>query len=340
MTSEPAVTLRGKRLFVTGADGYVGTAILKQLSGVSCSVRALVPPAEGDGPRVALAELGPPSTEVVVGDLRAARDFGAWLDGVDVVIHLAAQTSHYVANAQPTADWEISVAPAVRLLEWCRANGQRPRIVFASSATVVGLPKQLPVDEGAPCDPITVYDIHKVAVEGYLRFFAREHGIPSCSLRLANVYGRGLVATRPDRGILNLMVKRALGGEDLTVFGSGEWLRDYVHLSDVAAAFLRASGAPADDVSGRAFNVCTGTGTRFVDVLALIADEAEKLAGKRARIVHVDKVLSPIDERSYVGDPRALREASGWAPKIDLKSGVVELLATELTHGNPGARST
>jgi UDP-glucose 4-epimerase len=332
MSDAPAVALRGKRVLVTGADGYVGTTILSQLREVDCAVRALVLPTDG-GAAVALGAIGPATTEVVSGDLRTTTDFGPWLDGVDVVIHLAAQTSHYVANANPTDDWAISVAPAVRLLEWCRANGARPRIVFASSATVVGLPTVLPVDEQVRCVPVTVYDIHKLAVEEYLSFFASEHGIPSCSLRLANVYGRGLVATKPDRGILNLMVKRALGGEDLTVFGSGTWFRDYVHLRDVAAAFLRAAGAPEDKVSGRAFNVCTGTGTRFSDVLALIAGEAEKLVGKKSRIVHVDKVLSPIDERSYIGDPRALRDAAGWSAEVELRSGVLELLHDGLARG-------
>ncbi len=326
MNAEPVVALSGKRLFVTGADGYIGTTILSQLRDVSCAVRALIPPGMDAAHGTALAGLGPAATEVVVGDLRTMSDFAPFLDGVDVVIHLAAQTSHYVANAHPTDDWAISVAPAVRLLEWCRANAARPRIVFASSATVVGLKTTLPVDEQVACVPVTVYDIHKLAVEEYLAFFAREHGIPSCSLRLANVYGRGLAATRTDRGILNAMVKRALGGEDLTVFGTGAWLRDYVHLRDVGAAFLRASGAPEANVTGRVFNVCTGTGTRFVDVLGLIALEAEKLVGKRARVVHVDKVLSPIDERSYIGDPRALSDATGWRPTVELRSGVLELL--------------
>jgi nucleoside-diphosphate-sugar epimerase len=331
MNAPPADQLRGKRILLTGADGYIGTTILRQLHDVDCSVRALVPPNQDAG-AVGLTQLGPNRTEVIEGDLRTTTDFRPWLDGVDLVIHLAAQTSHYEANAHPTDDAAINVAPTLRMLEWCRDNGMKPRIVFASSATVVGLPTDLPVDERAPCFPVTIYDVHKLAVEYYLAIFAREHGISSCSLRLANVYGPGLVATRPDRGILNLMVRRALEGQDLTVFGTGGWLRDYVHLRDVAAAFLRASGAPVEQISGRSFNVCTGKGTPFRDVLGLIADEAAALTGKKSRIVHEDKVLSPIDERSYIGNPRALLEATRWAPSVDLRSGVLELIELGLAQ--------
>jgi nucleoside-diphosphate-sugar epimerase len=132
-------------------------------------------------------------------------------------------------------------------------------------------------------------------------------------------------ATKQDRGIVNMMTTRALAGEDLTVYGSGSWLRDYVHLSDVARAFLHAGAAPAEAVAGRAFNICTGVGSRFRDVLARIVAEAELISGKRSRIVHVDKTLSPIDERSYIGTHAAFTAATGWSPAIELGAGISEL---------------
>lgn len=316
----------GKSVLLTGAGGYIGSVILGLLRDVSCTVRALVPPEKAASLGPSLRALGPASMEIVGSDLRATQDFRPLVDGCDVVIHLAAQTSHYEANAHPSDDFQASVAPLLRLLESCREHRLAPRIVFASSATVVGLPKALPVDEQAPCVPITVYDIHKICAEEYLGFFWREHGIPSCSLRLANVYGSSKGTSKPNRGVVNQMVKRALAGEDLTVYGSGDWLRDYVHLSDVAEAFLCAGIAPVSAVAGRPFNICTGVGTRFRDVLRLIVDEARQITGRESRIVHVDKVLSPIDERSYVGNSGAFRNATGWTPKVDLRAGVLELL--------------
>jgi nucleoside-diphosphate-sugar epimerase len=128
-----------------------------------------------------------------------------------------------------------------------------------------------------------------------------------------------------------MMTARALAGEDLTVYGSGNWLRDYVHLSDVARAFLHAGVAPAEAVSGRAFNVCTGVGSRFCDVLDLIATEAEAISGKRSRVVHVDKTLSPIDERSYIGSHAAFTAASGWSPRIELRAGISELVRASVS---------
>jgi nucleoside-diphosphate-sugar epimerase len=328
VSAEPiAAFYSGKRVLVTGAGGYIGTYVASLLRGVPCTLRAIVPPERVDAHRTVLEAVGPTAVEMVGSDLRAERNFERLVEGCDVVFHLAAQTSHYEANAHPSEDLAINVQPVVRLLEGCRDHGLSPRIVFASSATVVGLPSTLPVTEEATCHPITIYDVHKLCAERYFEHFSRAHGIHSCSLRLANVYGTSAAVTKPHRGVVNQMVKRALAGEDLTVYGSGEWLRDYVHVSDVAAAFLHAGAAPAGAVSGRSFNVCTGTGTRFVDVLSLIAKEAAKISGKTSRIVRVDKTLSAIDERSYIGDISALIRATGWKPKMDLQGGIAELLS-------------
>jgi nucleoside-diphosphate-sugar epimerase len=328
---DAAAGYHGKTVLVTGASGYIGTAILRLLRRVDCQVRALVIPDEVTAATPLLEAIGPAGLRVAGCDLRVEEDFEPLLDGVDVVFHLAAQTSHYEANAKPREDFASSVAPLLRLLEACRRVARAPRIVFASSATVVGLPKTLPVDEQAPCLPVTVYDVHKLCGEGYLHFFSVAHGVPTCALRLANVYGRGRAATRPDRGIMNMMTTRALAGEDLTVYGSGNWLRDYVHLSDVARAFLHGGVAPAEAVSGKAFNVCTGVGSRFRDVLESIVAEAEAISGKRSRIVHVDKTLSPIDERSYVGSHAAFTAASGWSPRVELRDGIAELVRASVS---------
>ena len=187
----------------------------------------------------------------------------------------------------------------------------------------------LPVDEQAPCSPLTVYDIHKLCSEQYLSYFSSTHGIPSCSLRLANVYGSSAGTSKPDRGIVNSMVKRALAREDLTVYGSGDWLRDYVHLSDVAKAFLRAGSAPSANIAGRSFNICSGVGTRFRDVLALIRDEAAKVTSHPSSIVHVDKTLLP-DRRAKFrrASHDAFTTATGWMPQSSIsRSGILELVA-------------
>src|SRR5262245_63932497 len=104
-----SAALRGKRIFLTGADGYIGTMILQQLRDVDCELRALVPPTDDGGEPPELPVQGPGRTKIITGDLRKGGDFGAWLDGVDVVIHLAGQTSHYEANKHPTDDLAINV---------------------------------------------------------------------------------------------------------------------------------------------------------------------------------------------------------------------------------------
>src|SRR6185503_293003 len=127
-----------------------------------------------------------------------------------------------------------------RLLEASRHTENKPFIVFASTVTVVGITQPQPTNEAQECLPVTIYDLHKLIAEQYLEAYCRLNQAHGTTLRLANVYGPGSSAVVEDRGILNKMMRRALNEESLTMFGSGEWYRDYVYIDDVLAAISAA----------------------------------------------------------------------------------------------------
>ncbi|MGZ3698460.1 MAG: NAD-dependent epimerase/dehydratase family protein [Bdellovibrionota bacterium] len=321
----------GKKILVTGAAGYIGTLLLSRLSKVRCEVTALM--REGK----TLPDFGAQAQfqcRPLVGDLR---DPGAWTDwvrGQDVIFHLGGQTSHYVANEDPIRDWEANVAPMIRLGRACAEAGVKPRVIFASTATVVGLKSQFPVNETVLPEPVTVYDIHKLASENYVGYYSRLGQLEGVSLRLANVYGPGIATSHSDRGVLTIMAKKALTTGELQIFGSGDWMRDYIHVNDVVSAFLAAGSAEAAKVSAHVFNIAGGQGTRFKDVVGWIAEAAESRTGKKVSIRHVDPPKhSAIDERSYVADTRAFRAATGWSPTIGVREGVEALVRSVGEHG-------
>jgi nucleoside-diphosphate-sugar epimerase len=187
----------------------------------------------------------------------------------------------------------------------------------------VGVPARLPVDESFPDQPCTIYDMHKLQAEQYLKHYARGGIVRGASLRLANVYGPGPKSGSADRGVLNAMVRRALRGETLTIYGTGESVRDYVYVEDAARCFARAA-ASVEAVNGRHFVVGSGVGHTVAQAVRLVAELVTERVGRPVRVEHTPApaTLSPIESRNFVARVDAFDEATGFRPGIQLSDGI------------------
>jgi len=309
----------GKTVLITGGLGFLGSTLVSELSSVDCRVVLLV----REGSQVNIPEATPAEFSVVRGDIESAGPWEKALEGTDVVFHFAAQTSARLADQAPMVDLYATVFPALYMLETCRRLQLQPTILFAGTVTQVGLPERLPVDETFQDNPSIMYDIHKLAVEKYLQFFSSTDGIPGVTLRLANVYGPGVQVSGKERGILNLMMQRALSGETLTIYGEGTPVRDYVYIDDVISAFLTA-GLMGPKLMGNYFIIGTGVGTTILDAINQVADRAALITGARPPVEHV---LPPDDltsnsERDFIADSSLFQKSTGWSPQVTLSDGI------------------
>jgi len=306
------------RALITGGAGYLAASLARDLLAAGSSVRRMfragktAPEAPAGG-----------AVEDFIGDVTERGDVGRAVRDVDVIFHLASQTSVYVAEADPALDVTANVLPMLHILEACRALGTRPTVILAGTVTQAGIPRTLPVDEGVPDDPCTIYDVHKLVAERYLKHFSRNGVVRGATLRLANVYGPGPKSSRADRGVLNAMVRKALAGEALKLYGSGEYLRDYVYVEDASRAFALAAQNP-EAIDGHHFVLGTGVGHTLAAAVRLVAE----LVGERlGRVVPVEHVappasLSPIETRNFVANPAHLCRATGWQPEVSLRAGI------------------
>ena len=307
------------RALVTGGGGYIAASLVRALAAAGIvDIRRLfrgdkVPADPPDGTRV----------EDFRGDITSRADVERAVHNVDVIFHLASQTSVYVAEDDPVADVSSNLLPILYILEACRALRTRPMLIFAGTVTQAGIPKSLPVDESIADAPCTIYDLHKLVAERYLEHFSEGGHVRGATLRLANVYGPGPRSSRADRGVLNAMIRKAIAGETLTLYGSGEYLRDYVFVQDVAEAFVLAAQHP-DAVNGRHFVVGTGEGHTLADVVRLVATLVGERIGRTVTVEHVPPPasLSAIETRNFVANAGAFTAATGWEPQVSLRSGI------------------
>lgn len=310
--------LAGRSVLVTGGGGFIAASLIRLLCGIDCRIVRLL-----RRPAAAWPDPGRARIVDMVGDVRDPALWRSLPVGIDVVFHLAAQTSTYEANRDPRTDLDSNVLPMLLMLQACLERGLSPAVICASTVTICGLPDRLPVDENYPDAPITVYDLHKQMAENYLKYHVRIGAVRGAALRLANVYGPGPRSSRADRGILNQMVGRALRGEALTVYGRGEQLRDYVHVEDVARAFV-AAAAHVDALNGGHYIIGRGEGHSIAQALQLVAERVAARTGKLVPVTSVEPPagLSPIEARNFVADTRRFAEATGWRAHHALAQGV------------------
>jgi UDP-glucose 4-epimerase len=321
MATRPFQQLAGKKILVTGGSGYLAASLLSLLRDVDCQVTRL------DLKHDAAAPGGMARIIDVDGDVSRIETWQENLPAADIVFHFAAQTSVYLSNNDPLADNLRNVQPMLYLLETCRQKGLHPVVIFSGTVTVTGMPQRIPVDETHPDEPVTMYDVHKLMAENYLKYYSRQGIVDGAILRLANVYGPGPSSSSADRGILNMMVKKAVNGEDLTLYGKGEFLRDYIYVQDVAAAFLLAAINIAK-VKGQHFVLGTGKGTTLAEAFKLVTERVTAKTGKKVNVVSVDPPagLSLIENRNFVANSGKFTGLTGWQAETSLAAGIDEII--------------
>jgi UDP-glucose 4-epimerase len=313
--------LEGKCILVTGASGYLANNLTRLLQNIPCTLRRL-------SRKPALPVLnGEATIENIQGEITKTSVWHQAMDGVDIVFHFAGQTSVYVADEDPDLDYKANVLPMLHMLETCKKNGGRTDIIFAGTSTQVGLSETLPVDEMFQDRPITIYDLHKWMAENYLKCYSRMGVVRGVTLRLTNVYGPGPESSSADRGFLNTMVRRAISGQSLTLYGEGEFVRDYIYVDDVLSAFLLASKNMAS-LNQSHFVLGSGEGHSISEALHKVVDRTALKTGERVSVKSIEspKTMSPIEERNFIADSNSFSKITDWEPEISLNDGIDKTL--------------
>ena len=299
------------KILVTGGAGFVGSHVVDRCVEAGHGVAVVDDLSSGQRQQVNAA------ARLHVVDIRTpALDDVFRGEAPEAVVHLAAQASVGRSVANPQLDAEINVLGSLNLLECARRAGTRRFVYISTGGAGYGDTDVVPTPESHPTRPVSPYGTSKVAAELYLGCWEALHGLSGVVLRLANIYGPRQ-NPHGEAGVIAIFTDRLLRGEPCIINGDGLQTRDYVYVSDVAEAALRALERP--QVTGPV-NIGTGVETTVVALF-----EALRAAFGHGQSRHGP--ARPGEQRRSLLDASRARQVLGWTARVGLDEGLRRTVA-------------
>lgn len=298
---------------VTGGAGFIGSHIVDRLLADGHPTRVLDNFSTGKRGNLAAS----PAVDIIEGDVGDFDTVSEAMEGVDTVFHEAAIASVPETVDNPLASEHTNYRGTLNVLEAARRSGAR-RVIFACSAAVYGDLPGLPKREDMPVKPLSPYAIDKLASEYACRAYHSLYDLETVSLRYFNVFGPRQDPSSPYSGVISVFSDCLRQGRQPVIYGDGEQTRDFVFVSDVVEANIRA--AVSETAPGRAINIATNSTIS----INLLLETVCRLYGQP---------FAPDYRPTREGDIRHSRADIGaalehllWEPVVDFEDGLRKLL--------------
>jgi len=329
------------RWLITGGCGFVGRNLVQALRtrsndairildnlsvGTRDDLAGVAPFAELDADT--LRPDGPHEPiELVAGDIGDAGLVERVTAGMDVIVHLAANTGVGPSVADPRFDCVTNVIGTLNCLEACRRTGVR-RFVFASSGAPVG-ECEPPIHEELPAHPVSPYGASKLAGEAYCSAYWRSFGIETVALRFGNCYGP---LSSHKSSVVAKFIREALAGQSWEIFGDGRQTRDFIYVGDIVDAIVRSG--TTDGIGGEVFQIATNAETTVLELSAKLSDALARHGVAAAGTQHGAARVG--DVRRNYSDTRKAQRMLGWRPEVGLDEGLDRTVTWFLAKGAAG----
>lgn len=301
--------LQGSRVLVTGGAGFVGSRVVGRLVDEGASVVVL------DDFFTGLDDnLSPgPTLQVVRGSVTDDELVRSLMADCVAVVHQAARNI-IVSTRNPREDFEVNVGGTLNVLLAAQEH-HIERVVYASSASVYGNPRYLPINEDDSVNVLSPYAVSKYSGENYCTAFYETYGLSTAAVRYSNVFGPGQSSENPYAGVVAKFFESAMQGESPRVHGDGEQTRDFTYVDDaVEATLLTLVSTKAD---GQVYNVGTGRETSVNALARQIID----VTGAGVEPEYVDR--RDIDNiRRRVLNIEKIRRELRWTPSVTIEEGL------------------
>jgi UDP-glucose 4-epimerase len=307
-----------KHVLVSGGAGFIGSALTRRLLAEGKEVTVVDDLSNGKRENV------PEEANFVYFDLTEEQAYSK-LEQIpfDAVFHLAAQTSGVLSFVDPIADMKSHLPLTFNLLQLCMEK-HVARFIYASSTTIYGDPEYLPVDETHPKNPKTYYAVGKNATEEYLSFFGSK-GLANTILRLPNVYGPGQNLKNKDQGMISIYLSYILEGNPILVKGLPDRFRDFIYIDDVVDGWMLAFSQSV--AIGKTYNLASGERSTVATVLERLKEACGR---PDYPTEYAEGTLG--DQRGMEVDIAQISNELGYAPKVDLSTGLKKMYEVEASR--------
>lgn len=298
-----------KNILVTGGAGFIGSHVTELLCNRGYSVTVVDDLRCGHKKFVDRRAL---FRNHSIGDSKAMEKA---LEGIDVVMHLAASSIISVSYQKPLEYFENNLVNGITLLEAMRKMGVT-KIIYSSTSSVYGEPAKIPTSEDMPTNPLHPYAASKLAFEYALQAYYYSFGIESVSLRYYNAYGPR-DEQKPATRAIPMWIDAVLRNQPVPWHWQGRQIRDYVYVKDIAQAHLDVL-----ELTGiHCFNIGSGKGVRMKDVFKTL----EKIVGRKLKTKDMGQRKG--DPMKSFADISKIRTAVGWIPKVSPEEGLAQTFA-------------
>ncbi|MGV8968103.1 MAG: NAD-dependent epimerase/dehydratase family protein [Cellulomonas sp.] len=268
-------------VLVVGGNGFIGSHVVDALAARGHDVSVF----DRFGAAPAIFDRG--SVTAISGDFLNSGDVRRAVEGRDLVLHFLSTTDPASAEGDPTLDVRTNIMSSIALFEACVAAGVG-KVVFASTGgAIYGDQERSVFRETDLTVPVSPYAIGKLAIENYLRYFRRAHGLASTVFRISNPYGP---RQNPNKrqGVIPIFLRQLARGEPVTVYGDGSMVRDYVYVADLAEM---VAGAVTAGTTQDLYNLGSGSGLSINQLLQAI----ESATGIEPVVVHAARPATFVD---------------------------------------------
>lgn len=307
-----------KTAFVTGSEGFIGSHLVRFLRSEGWNVvggylpHGYLPPKAASG------------IEFVQCDLRNAQRLTQLINEIQPshIFHLGAQSLPTVSWADPVGTFEANVMGSLYLFEAVRRMKRAPVVVSACSSAEYGHvpPAAIPVKEEQPLHPLHPYGISKVCLDLIAQEYFLDFKVPAVNIRLFNTTGPGKTNDAPSDFVRQVVkIKKGLQKPVIEV-GNLDTKRAFLDVKDTVRGFYLAA---LKGKAGEAYNLCA---TKTY-VISEILDTAIRLAGIKAEVRSVDRLMRPSDEKIIFGNTSKIRKDTGWKPVCTLQETIGSMIA-------------
>ena len=280
-------------ILITGSTGFLGSNLIAPLRDLNAHIT-------GFG-----------------ADIRDQQAVERAVVGQAIIFHMAGVSGAVDSNLHPFDDLDVNCKGLLVLLEACRKVNPEVRIIFPSSRLVYGHPQSLSVKETHPTHPLSIYGIHKLAAEHYLRLYSALYGLQTVALRITNPYGPNHVSETQKYSVLNVFMKLAKEGRTINIYGDGAQLRDFIYIGDLIEALLWVAQSP------RAFNdVFNVSGGQAISLLEAAETIVSVVGRGKIQFIPWPKSAELVETGDFLADIGKICDTIGWQPHTPFATGI------------------